>query len=123
MGFGRFGEFFWGFSQQGVVPDIVTVGVRRKRRGRKGSRDRRGRRSRRGGMGRRDSMDIRGIRPLLASHTTRIHPHNNTHTCTHVHPALLSLHPNCAYYLAETLRQRYATRLCRNDKGSKDGRG
>ena len=26
MGFGRFGEHFWGFEQQGVVPDIVTMG-------------------------------------------------------------------------------------------------
>ena len=25
-GLGRFGEHFWGFQQQGVVPDIVTVG-------------------------------------------------------------------------------------------------
>ena len=25
-GFGRFGEWFWGFQQQGVVPDIVTMG-------------------------------------------------------------------------------------------------
>mmetsp|Transcript_16234 Transcript_16234/g.30799 ORF Transcript_16234/g.30799 Transcript_16234/m.30799 type:complete len:233 (-) Transcript_16234:180-878(-) len=25
-GFGRFGEYFWGFEQQGVVPDIVTMG-------------------------------------------------------------------------------------------------
>eukprot|EP00466_Bigelowiella_natans_P004046 jgi/Bigna1/71214/fgenesh1_pg.14_\ len=25
-GFGRFGDFFWGFEQQGVVPDIVTMG-------------------------------------------------------------------------------------------------
>jgi len=26
VGFGRFGEHFWGFQQQGVVPDIVTMG-------------------------------------------------------------------------------------------------
>jgi len=26
VGFGRFGEFFWGFEQQGVSPDIVTMG-------------------------------------------------------------------------------------------------
>ncbi|GAB5368046.1 hypothetical protein AAMO2058_001284200 [Amorphochlora amoebiformis] len=25
-GFGRFGSFYWGFEQQGVVPDIVTLG-------------------------------------------------------------------------------------------------
>jgi 4-aminobutyrate aminotransferase-like enzyme len=25
-GFGRFGSHFWGFQQQGVVPDIVTMG-------------------------------------------------------------------------------------------------
>ena len=25
-GFGRFGSSFWGFEQQGVVPDIVTIG-------------------------------------------------------------------------------------------------
>ena len=25
-GLGRFGEFFWGFEQQGVEPDIVTIG-------------------------------------------------------------------------------------------------
>ncbi|MCS5716713.1 aminotransferase class III-fold pyridoxal phosphate-dependent enzyme [Herbiconiux sp. CPCC 205763] len=25
VGYGRLGEFFWGFEQQGVVPDIVTV--------------------------------------------------------------------------------------------------
>lgn len=26
VGFGRFGKHFWGFEQQGVVPDIVTMG-------------------------------------------------------------------------------------------------
>ena len=26
VGFGRFGEHFWAFQQQGVVPDIVTMG-------------------------------------------------------------------------------------------------
>jgi len=26
VGFGRFGEHFWGFEQQGVMPDIVTMG-------------------------------------------------------------------------------------------------
>jgi len=26
VGFGRFGEYFWGFEQQHVAPDIVTVG-------------------------------------------------------------------------------------------------
>lgn len=26
VGFGRFGEHFWAFEQQGVVPDIVTMG-------------------------------------------------------------------------------------------------
>ncbi|WP_246144025.1 aminotransferase [Actinacidiphila oryziradicis] len=25
VGFGRLGEYFWGFEQQGVVPDVVTV--------------------------------------------------------------------------------------------------
>ena len=25
-GFGRFGVHYWGFQQQGVVPDIVTMG-------------------------------------------------------------------------------------------------
>lgn len=25
-GFGRFGDYYWGFEQQGVVPDIVTMG-------------------------------------------------------------------------------------------------
>ena len=25
-GFGRFGAHYWGFQQQGVVPDIVTMG-------------------------------------------------------------------------------------------------
>ena len=26
VGFGRFGDFFWAFEEQGVVPDIVTIG-------------------------------------------------------------------------------------------------
>ncbi|CAE7338333.1 etnppl [Symbiodinium pilosum] len=26
VGFGRFGDFFWAFEEQGVVPDIVTMG-------------------------------------------------------------------------------------------------
>ena len=26
VGFGRYGEHFWGFQQQGVVPDVVTMG-------------------------------------------------------------------------------------------------
>jgi 4-aminobutyrate aminotransferase-like enzyme len=26
VGFGRFGDLFWGFQSQGVVPDIVTMG-------------------------------------------------------------------------------------------------
>eukprot|EP00448_Togula_jolla_P010619 CAMPEP_0170601598 /NCGR_PEP_ID=MMETSP0224-20130122/17947_1 /TAXON_ID=285029 /ORGANISM="Togula jolla, Strain CCCM 725" /LENGTH=457 /DNA_ID=CAMNT_0010926389 /DNA_START=19 /DNA_END=1389 /DNA_ORIENTATION=- len=26
VGFGRFGDYFWAFEQQGVVPDIVTMG-------------------------------------------------------------------------------------------------
>jgi 4-aminobutyrate aminotransferase-like enzyme len=26
VGFGRLGEHFWGFEQQGVVPDVVTMG-------------------------------------------------------------------------------------------------
>ena len=26
VGFGRFGDFFWGFEEQDVVPDIVTMG-------------------------------------------------------------------------------------------------
>merc|ERR1712060_945487 len=26
VGFGRFGDHFWAFEQQGVIPDIVTMG-------------------------------------------------------------------------------------------------
>jgi len=26
VGFGRLGDWFWGFEQQGIVPDIVTIG-------------------------------------------------------------------------------------------------
>ena len=25
-GFGRLGKYFWGFEQQGVIPDIVVMG-------------------------------------------------------------------------------------------------
>jgi 4-aminobutyrate aminotransferase-like enzyme len=25
VGYGRLGEYFWGFEEQGVVPDIITM--------------------------------------------------------------------------------------------------